>query len=220
MSQMSESSILESEELSFLNEVMFSRLPEGNQVQPSFTLDGDQEHSEMLGRLGQAASMQMVAQFKNRRLIFPLQLFQDEFNRLTMELQAPQIFETGPTMRQWRMQPQLPLRLLEACGKEAELKVHDISLSGFSVTLPEHEGPAPEKLELQLELPECGSLLPLSGAKVRRIDQQTVAYNLLFDEPDLEQALGRFLFEQHKQQHPEWEMPDVTPKSSEMAESA
>ncbi|GAA5215330.1 PilZ domain-containing protein [Corallincola platygyrae] len=202
---MSDESILEAEELRFLNEVMFSRLPEGIQVQPSFTLSGDPEHSDMLGKLGSAASLQMVAQFKNHRLVFPLQLFQDEFKRLTMELKAPHIYETGPTMRQWRMQPQLPLRLLNPCGREAELQVHDISLSGFSVTLPESDGPAPERLELQLELPECGSRLPLSGSKVRRIDPKTVAYHLVFDEPDLEQALGRFLYDQHKRMHPEWE---------------
>lgn len=206
---MTSNDVLNNEELSFLQSVIATKLPQSNGAHPQFIVDGDSAGVEMLSRLGNASRLQMVANFENHELVFPLELKMDELGRLTMEMHQPRIYETGPVNRQWRLQPNLPLRLLELSGDQKdELTVHDISLSGFSVSFDCAES-APEKLELELELPDEDSKVQLKGMKAREIDNHRVAYQFSDTDEKLEKRLRKFLFQQHQQLYPELEVPSI-----------
>lgn len=205
---MSTEKMLDKEELSFLQSVLETGVSQGSFPHPQFVLDGDSSGKEMLSRLGSASMLHMIAHIDNHELVFPLELKQDEFGRLTMDLHQPLIYEKGPTIRQWRMQPKLPLRLLADSGEEVDLTVNDISLSGFSVSF-EDASQAPDNIAFQLALPEADTPLKLHGKKARQIDQQRVAYQLIFDEQEQEKQLRRFLFQQHQQQFPDLELPKL-----------
>ncbi|MCJ8170194.1 hypothetical protein [Atopomonas sediminilitoris] len=191
--------LLDEDELNFLLEVMDTRLPDGIPRHPQFTVNGGDAGNAMLVRLAASSELQMTALFRSHKLVFPLHLVQDEFGKLTLELRPPRIYEQGPTTRQWRLQPHLPLRLLSVDGEQTTLHIEQISQSG---ALIHGSNGTPEHLKAFIELPSS-KRVPVSAVKVRDIGSQQAAYLLSYDEQEQEDQINSFIFDQHRQQHPE-----------------
>ncbi len=192
--------LLNQEELDFLLEVMETRLPDGLPRHPQFSVDGGEAGNAMLVRLAASSELQMTALFRSHKLVFPLQLVQDEFGKLTLELRPPRIYEQGPTVRQWRLEPSIPLRLIAADGSTTELEIAQLSQSSALIRSSER---APEHVKGFIELPSNGRRVAISAVKVRDVGTQHAAYLLSYDEQEQEDQINSFIFEQHRKQHPE-----------------
>lgn len=187
--------LLDAEELALLGEVL---LPPADADAP---LPVNLPFGQLLLPLMERADhLLLVASYRHHLLRFPVRLQRDEFGRPTLAIDAPEILETGPTLRNWRLQPLAPLRLLDPHGNDIQLRIHDLSVSGLSLEFDDPQT-IPEQLNLQLELPECGTRLPLAAARVRHLDGQRVAYRLQPGDEALAERLRWFLFQQHRALH-------------------
>lgn len=192
---MSAYELLDAEELALLGEVL---LPPADGDSPlPLNLPFGQL---LLPLMERADGLLLVAHYRHHLLRFPVRLQRDEFGRPTLAIDAPEILETGPTLRDWRLQPVAPLRVFDQDGEESLLRIHDLSGSGLLLEFGAHQS-APEQLNLQLQLPECGTLLPLTAARVRHLDGQRVAYRLNGEDEVLAERLRWFLFHQHRALH-------------------
>ncbi len=160
-----------------------------------------------LFQLGLADELKLEAKYGNHYLVFPLQIEINEFNRFTLELLTPQIYELGDTRRYWRLTPDKELYLVDPKGEKLNYLIKDISASGISLEL-DNETPPPEQLkDVYLILPDA-SRLPICGKKTRNIDEHTVAYRLLEScETQMLETLKEFLFQRHKDMHPDSKLP-------------
>ncbi|MBQ1784002.1 MAG: PilZ domain-containing protein [Gammaproteobacteria bacterium] len=192
---MSARELLDADELALLGEVLLP--PAEGELPLPLNLPFGQL---LLPLMERADGLLLVTSFGHHLLRFPVRLQRDEFGRPTLAIDAPEILETGPTLRDWRLQPLAPLRLLDHNGNEIRLRIHDLSVSGLLLEFDEQQA-IPERLHLQLELPECGTRLPLAAARVRHLDGQRVAYRLLTADEGMSDRLRWFLFHQHRALH-------------------
>lgn len=192
---MSARELLDADELALLGEVLLA--PAEAEAPIPLNLPFGQL---LLPLMERADGLLLVASYGHHLLRFPVRLQRDEFGRPALAIDAPEILETGPTLRDWRLQPLAPLRLLDHNGNEIRLRIHDLSVSGLALEFEDPQA-IPEQLSLQLELPECGTRLPLAAARVRHLDPQRVAYRLLAADDALSERLRWFLFHQHRALH-------------------
>lgn len=197
---MGSNDLLSADELALLTEVM---AVEG-ELEPPLPLNLPYG-SVLLPLMERADGLVLVANYRHHLLRFPVRLQRDEFGRLALGIDAPEILETGPTTRNWRVRPLHPLRLLDSQGQDTGLRIHDLSISGLALTF-DHHHQAPELLNLQLELPDGGDLVPLEAALVRQLDHRRVAYRLVSDDDEPFDRLRWFLFHQHRALHPDRDM--------------
>lgn len=188
--------LLSSDELSFIHQLLDSAEQESDQsIALQLPLSG-----LMLPLLEKAEQLVLVANYRHHLLRLPVRFRRDEFGRGGLQLEAPEILETGPQLRNWRLQPLRPLRLLDEQGRDIGLRIYDLSMSGLVLTF-EPQDSVPELLNLQLELPDDSNLLPLEMAQVRRLGDGRVAYRLVSDGDDSIERLRWFLFRQHRHLH-------------------
>lgn len=188
--------LLSADELSFIHQLLDSAEPESEQsIALNLPLPG-----LMLPLLERAEQLVLVASYRHHLLRLPVRFKRDEFGRSGLLLEAPEILETGPRLRNWRLQPLHPLRLMDEQGRDTGMRIHDLSMSGLALTF-EPQDSVPELLNLQLELPGDNDLLPLEAEQVRRLDDGRVAYRLVSDEEEPIERLRWFLFRQHRHLH-------------------
>src|SRR3990167_5180684 len=130
---MSKKSLLNNEELNYIQQIFGNSLAISGLPTPSFRVDGGAAANAILTGLGKHAELHLDAQFGDQHLRFPLQLVEDEFHALHLELGAPGIFQQGDVQRSWRLNLEQPLCLLHKNGRMSDLCVHEISPSGVLV---------------------------------------------------------------------------------------
>jgi hypothetical protein len=148
---MSKSNLLSRDELDYIQELPSYGLSTDTQISPMFKVDGGVVANALLASLGRQAQLQLEAQFGDQCLRFPLQLVEDEFHALHLEMGAPDIFQLGAVQRSWRVSLKRPVLLLHENGSPSDLCVHEISPSGVLI---ESLGPlaAPDQFHLWLSI--------------------------------------------------------------------
>ncbi len=198
---MAEKTLLSSDELAYIQQILGTHLNNGVLPIPSFRIDGGSAANAILAELGRHSALHLQADFGDQHLRFPLQLVEDEFHALHLELGAPGIFQHGDVQRSWRLNLAQPLFLLHKDGRLSELCVHEISPSGVLI---ESTGTlaAPETFTLWLPLPDQEPI-KLRGSYVRRINPELSAFRLEMLPGSQGERLRHFLFQQHRLQHPQ-----------------
>lgn len=198
---MSKKSLLNNEELNYIQQIFGNSLAISGLPTPSFRVDGGAAANAILTGLGKHAELHLDAQFGDQHLRFPLQLVEDEFHALHLELGAPGIFQQGDVQRSWRLSLEQPLCLLHKNGRMSDLCVHEISPSGVLV---ESTGAlaSPETFTLWLPLPDQEPI-KLRGRCVRRINSELTAFRLDLLPGSHGERLRHFIFQQHRLQHPQ-----------------
>ena len=89
---MPKNSLLSLDELDYIQQILGQSLPSDLLPTQSFRVDGGSVANGILVGLGQHTLLHLEAQFGDQCLSFPLQLVEDEFHALHVELGAPGIF--------------------------------------------------------------------------------------------------------------------------------
>jgi hypothetical protein len=198
---MSKKSLLNHEELDYIQQILGNSLAISGLAAPSFRVDGGAAANAVLASLGKHAELHLDAQLGDQHLRFPLQLVEDEFHALHLELGAPKIFQHGDVQRSWRLNLEQPLFLLDQDGALSELCVHEISPSGVLIEATGSLN-TPETFTLWLPLPGQEPI-KLRGNYVRRINPELSAFRLDLLPVSHGERLRHFIFQQHRLQHPQ-----------------
>ena len=166
----------------------------------SLLLDGSVQAEALIARLAKQGQLTLEADFHSQHLTFPLRLVQDEFQTPHLEIDAPEIFEQGPTLRPWRLRLPEPIALVDEHGAETALWVHELSPNGALIEVRDQKD-TPELFALWLPLPEQDPIA-LLGARVRKTERQLVAYRLTMGHPGHGDRLRQYIFQQHRLLHP------------------
>lgn len=200
---MSKQAVLSAEERIFLTKLLTSDAP-ATPVERSFAIDGGETGNALLTSLATHSKLSMESHFPDCWMSFPLSLAEDEFHALRLKLGAPRIYEYGPNQRPWRLHLDTPIGLLDAQGGETGLQVHELSPNGMLVDVSA-SGSAPTQFSLWLPLPEQDRL-EVRGTLVRATGSRLAAYRLRLVRPEHGERMRRFIFLQHRLQHPELEL--------------
>lgn len=192
--------LLTKEELDFIQNVQGSHQLDTPVPTPSLLVDGGAQVKALLTRFAAHEQLSIEAHFDGQRMTFPLQLVEDEFHALHLELGAPEIFDEGPIDRPWRLSLKNPLALLDKNGAETALWVQELSPNGMLVDIRNLNKP-PKRFALWLALPEQKPIA-LRGALVRSAEQHLAAYQLSMRHSGDSERLRQFLFQQHRLLHP------------------
>lgn len=198
---MNQKPILSRDELEYIQQILGNSLIAQAMPVPSFRVDGGAAANALLAALGSNAQLHLEAEFANQRLRFPLQLVEDEFHALHLELGAPGIFQQGPIQRPWRLHLDTPITLAHENGQPSCLEVLQLSPSGVLVRSTDLL-PPPDNFELWLPLPDQEPVL-LKGLRVRHSAEEEIAFRLDMLKPSHDERLRYFLFQQHRLRHPQ-----------------
>lgn len=198
---MRKKNLLNHEELDYIQKILGNSMAISGLAAPSFRVDGGAAANAVLASLGKHAELHLDAQLGDQHLRFPLQLVEDEFHALHLELGAPGIFQLGDVQRSWRLNLEQPLFLMHQDGRTSELCVHEISPSGVLV---EATGALDTPATFTLWLPLPGQEpIKLRGRYVRQINPELSAFSLDLLPNSHDERLRHFIFQQHRLQHPQ-----------------
>ncbi|MEJ5864991.1 hypothetical protein [Pseudomonas farsensis] len=193
--------LLSQDELDFIQDMQ--HMPQLNLADPmsGLLVNGDSRLKALLTRLVAHEQVTLQAKLDNQQISFPLQLVEDEFHAVHLQLGAPDIYEDGPMLRPWRLSLPQPAPLLGARGKPSALWVRDISFKGVLVEvrgLPE----APAQFDLRFA-PDGIPAIGLNGMLCRRIGANLAAYDLTASPAEEIERLREYILQAHRQVHPE-----------------
>lgn len=198
---MPKSKLLSRDELDYIQQLLGYNLPQEALTSPTFKVDGGAVANALLASLGRQAQLQLEAHFGDQCLRFPLQLVEDEFQALHLEMGAPDIFQDGAVQRSWRLTLRQPLVLQHKDGATSDLCVHEISPSGVLVECL-GELAAPDQFSLWLPLPQQEPI-HLRARRVRSTPGALTAFRLEWLPENEDERLRHFLFQQHRLRHPQ-----------------
>lgn len=199
-------SLINDDEFQFLSELNANtEEPDGSEKKLEYDISSTNSQDGLLFQLAVADGLQLVANYENHHLVFPVQMKVGDFSNFSMSIKSPKIFENGEQLRSWRLLADKTISLVNEQGKALHYQVKDLSASGISLLIDNKEGgDFPELLNnIYLQLPNR-KRLAISGAQIRRVDNKTVAYSLGESNDDSSlAALTEYLFECHADQYPE-----------------
>lgn len=193
--------LLTQDELDFIQDLQHAPSLNLADGMSSLQVNGERRLQQLITRLVANEQVTLQAQFNNQQISFPLQLVEDEFHALHLQLGSPAIYEDGPTLRPWRLSMNTPTPLLDPQGLPTALLVRDISFKGVLLQV-EQGGLLPNAFALQFA-PGNLSPIPLEGVLRRRIGPDLAAYDLSRTAPEQVNRLRDYILQAHRQAHPE-----------------
>ena len=193
--------LLTQDELDFIQNMQHS--PQFNlaDTMSSLLVNGDRRIQTLLTRLVANEQVTLQAQFNNQQISFPLQLVEDEFHALHLQLGSPEIYEDGPMLRPWRLSMDQPSALLDAHDQQSCLWVREISFKGALLEVRDL-AQAPARFELCFA-PAGIAPIELHGVLRRRIGPDLAAYDLSCSPAEEIERLREYILQAHRQAHPE-----------------
>jgi hypothetical protein len=174
----------------------------------TFDIAATNGKDNLLFQLREGDGLQLVANYGDYRLVFPVHLNAGDFANFRMSFNPPSImgiYEHGEKLRSWRLLADKTISLVNEQGDALHYQVRDLSTSGISILIDTQEERAfPDLLnQIYLKLPNR-ERLAITGSKIRRIDNKTVAYLFGDSSSDaLLTGLTEYLFERHLAKYPE-----------------
>ncbi|MBV6288361.1 hypothetical protein [Pseudomonas aegrilactucae] len=198
---MQSTALLTQDELDFIQSM--HRSPQLNlaDATSSLRLAGGTDVQRLLTRLIAHEQVTLQAQFENQQMSFPLQLVEDEFHAVHLQLGAPSIYEDGPMMRPWRLNLDTPVALDDELGLSTDLRVCEISFKGVLLQVPTDRKP-PKTFSLWFS-PGADTPINLQGTLQRQTAEGLAAYRLSQHQPQEIERLRQYILRQHRLAHPE-----------------
>ncbi|WP_449431212.1 hypothetical protein [Pseudomonas putida] len=193
--------LLTQDELDFIQSMQHSPQLNLADSMSSLLVNGDRRIQSLLTRLVANEQVTLQANFNNQQLSFPLQLVEDEFHALHVQLGSPEIYEDGPMLRPWRLSMDQPSALLDARGQASGLWVRDISFKGALLEIRGLSA-APSRFDLRFA-PAGIPAIDLHGILRRRIGPDLAAYDLSRSSPEEIERLREYILQAHRNAHPE-----------------
>lgn len=196
--------LIDADEFKFLSEIL-NEVEDNDSHNLEYGINSFRGGDELLLQLGAAQNLQLVANYEKYHLIFPLKIKKGDFTNFNLQFNSPEIFERGDKLRSWRLPADKRMRLVNEAGEESDFQLKDISASGISILLDDHNHTKfPEELNnMYLLLPDR-ERLAISGAYISRIDDKAIAYSLGNETDELVfSSLSEYLYECHTQLYPD-----------------
>ncbi len=198
--------ILTREELEFLQDLQGAARPNGPMQTPSLRVDGGTQTKDLLTRLAASDQLTIEAHFNGERVTFPLQLVEDEFHSMSLEIGAPQVIEQGPSERPWRLNIEPAVELVDEQGNPSGMWLHSLSTTGLLMEVRHQTVPN----SFTLWLPQAGAEpLRLQGILARRSNQRLVAYRLSGRKTEHSERLRQYIYQQHRLLNPVAKAPAI-----------
>lgn len=204
MAEQEKDLLVNDDEFELLSEMLMDR-EVSDSKELKYDISGKEGKDALLFQLGLADDLQLVANYGDHHLVFPVQMEMGDFANFSMNLKSPKIFETGDKLRSWRLPADQTMKIVNEEGQELPYRVKDLSASGISLLIDDEAKESfPEKLHnIYLQLPNRDRLA-IAGSQIRRVDDKTVAYSLgCSTDDEVLAALAEYLFECHAEKHPE-----------------
>lgn len=208
---------LTSAELAYINELVSDSPTEPGETRPGFRVDGGEKANGLLLQLAAKANLTLEAELDEYCMSFPLQLKQDEFQAVQLQLAPPTIYERGPVLRAWRLHLDEPLPLLSDDGDETALSVHELSPNGLLVDAGSKRR-APKHLHMRLALPGEDSF-QINAHRIRHAEGGMTAYEVAYPQDKDAERIRSYLYEQHQRLHPDLQPELATQVSSDAPEN-
>lgn len=193
--------VLTSAELDYINELVGGSSAESGDGRSGFTIDGGERANGLMLQLAAKANLTLEAELEDYCMSFPLQLHEDEFHSLQLQLAPPTIYERGPVLRAWRLHLDEPLPLLSDDGHETALSVHELSPNGLLVdTGPKHQ--SPKHLHVRLALPGEDPF-KIDARRIRDTEDGMTAYEVDYPLDKDAERIRSYLYQAHQRLHPE-----------------
>lgn len=177
---------------------MHQPAPAEQRSQPRLPVDIGKQLSEMLSRYTANEPLSLHAHIANQRLTFDLHLGQDEQSTPCLQLSAPQIFDEGEINRAWRSPLHEPLPLHTPSAQPSNLWIHQLSMNGALIGHRARRK-APKHFHLVLPVDEH-TPIAVAGVFVRETEDGLLAYQLHTLDPQSDEQLRQFIYQQHLQQ--------------------
>jgi hypothetical protein len=157
---------------------------------------------KLLFQLVLANNLQLIANYEDHYLVFPVQIEKGDFSNFSLIVKPPNIFETGVQLRSWRLPANQKMSIVNDKGEALPYRIMDLSTSGISLLIDKQQNKAfPKTLRnTYLQLPNR-ERLAISGSKIRKVDAQTMAYSLGKSTDDEIACLTEYLFECHEERY-------------------
>lgn len=198
---MQRNALLTQDELDFIQTMQHSPQLNVADATSSLLVNGGIQIQELLTRLIAHEHVTIQARFENQQMTFPLQLVEDEFHALHLQLGAPSIYEDGPSARPWQLVLDEPLALENDKHQPTALLVKEISCKGVLI---ENRGTTkpPKRFRLWFK-PNGHPPIALRGAFERETSEGLAAY--ILDQGNAEEAelLRQYILAHHRLAHPE-----------------
>ncbi|MFT6986263.1 MAG: hypothetical protein ACJAT7_002093 [Psychromonas sp.] len=194
--------LLDKDELEFLSKLLLH--DEGTDSKKlEYNLSSSFEGESLLFQLACDHDLQLVANYGNHHIVFPVQIETGDFANLKMTLKAAEIFEIGSKLRSWRLIPNNKnIHLINEAGEESQFQIKDVSASGISFLMGDFtQADFPAVLDNVFLLLPNRKRLAISGLQISRVDEEVVAYSLSTTDEGVLAALHEYLFECHTQQY-------------------
>lgn len=198
---MQANALLTQDELDFIRNMHHTFQPTPAEDVSRLMLNGDSDVKDLLTRLIAQEQVTLQAQFENQQMSFPLQLVEDEFHSLQLQLGAPKIYEEGPMVRPWRLTLDSPVPLEDELGLSAGLWVREVSFKGILLEVRDQLEP-PSTFNLWFTPDNCAPIA-LRGILQRRTGESLAAYNLSKSQPQEIERLRGYILQAHRHTHPE-----------------
>lgn len=197
---MPRNALLTQDELDFIQNMQHNPQLNLRDSSSSLTVNGGAQIRDLLTRLAAHDHVTIQAQFDNQQLTFPLQLVEDEFNAVHLQLGVPSIFEDGPMIRPWRLALETPVALENIRGIPGALWVHEVSFKGVLVEIRGRLKP-PKTFALWFS-PSGYERIALRGTLQRETARGLFAYRISQSNVDETERLRHFILHQHRLAHP------------------
>jgi hypothetical protein len=193
---MQERPLLTAAELAFIRQLQDPTADTEKPDQSALLVDAGEQIGELLSQCAANEQLSIHAHIANQHLTFDLHLAHDEQNEPRLQLGAPQIFDEGAVNRAWRSPLAQPLPLQHPDTRPSHLWVHQLSMNGALVEQRARRRP-PAHFRLMLPLAEQPAI-SLEGELVRKTDEGLFAYQVHTLDPDDDEHLRQFLYQQHR----------------------
>ncbi|QVM95963.1 hypothetical protein JYG36_23135 [Pseudomonas sp. SORT22] len=193
--------LLTQDELDFIRSMQHAAQPIPAEPASRLMVNGGSAIKNLLTRLIADEQVTLQAQFNNQQMTFPMQLVEDEFHALHLQLGAPNIYEEGAVVRPWRLTLEQPVALEDELGLSTGLWVREISFKGVLLEVRELPEP-PKHFDLWFS-PDGDAPIALHGTLQRRTGERLAAYNLGQSLPAEIERLREYILQAHRRAHPE-----------------
>lgn len=195
---MQEQVLLTQAELAFIRHLHQPATAAEQRSQPCPQVDIGKQLSELFAHCAANEQLSLHAHIANQHLTFALHLSQAAQGPASLQLGAPQIFDEGEVNRAWRSPLPQPLPLHTRNAEPSDLWIHQLSMNG---ALIEHRArrKAPKRFRLMLAVDEQAPIA-VEGVFVREASGGLLAYQLQALDPDSDEHLRQFIYQQHRQQ--------------------
>ena len=126
--------LINEDEYALLSEMLLDTDPI-NDKEVKYDISEQSGKDNLLFQLILANDLQLIANYENHHLVFPVQIKRGDFSNFSLSVKPPNIFETGKKLRSWRLPANRKMSIVNQKGEKLPYRIKDLSASGISLSI-------------------------------------------------------------------------------------